>query len=166
MQHDATDELHVEVPHVERASAGLPDDGERFRNQLVDRRAVGQALTEFRRLRAELLVGEPLNASFLGVDLCHERPDAFQLAVVCRADDFREKGVDNHAGRNLRRRRAGRAAHYPARNVRNINRLYGSRPVRSNAEKVPAEPSRRGRPAYLGPSSRIGFVFLSLIQIS
>ena len=28
MQHHAADELHVEVPHVEHAASGFPDDGE------------------------------------------------------------------------------------------------------------------------------------------
>ena len=39
VQHHAADELHVEVPHVEHAPAGLAHDGERFGQQVVERRA-------------------------------------------------------------------------------------------------------------------------------
>ena len=44
VQHDAADELHVEVPHVQHAAAGLADDGEGFGQQIVERLAVGEAL--------------------------------------------------------------------------------------------------------------------------
>ena len=37
MQHESADELHVEVTHLERAPAGFAHDGERLRDQPVDR---------------------------------------------------------------------------------------------------------------------------------
>ena len=37
VQHHAADELHVEVPHVQHALAGLADDGEGFGQQIVER---------------------------------------------------------------------------------------------------------------------------------
>ena len=49
-------ELHVEVPHVQHAAAGLADDGERFGQQVVERLAAGEPLLEFGRLAAQLLV--------------------------------------------------------------------------------------------------------------
>ena len=42
VQHHAADELHVEMPLSERAAAGLPDHGEGFREQVVERRAIGK----------------------------------------------------------------------------------------------------------------------------
>ncbi len=99
MEHDAADELHVEVPHVEHAAAGLAHDGEGLGQQVVERRAVGEPLPELGGLGAQLLVGEALDLGFLGVDLGDERPQALQFALVLGADDFREEGVDNHSGR-------------------------------------------------------------------
>ena len=61
VQHHAADELHVEVPHVEHAAAGLADDGEGLGQQVVERLAVGDALAELGGLVAELLVGEGLD---------------------------------------------------------------------------------------------------------
>jgi hypothetical protein len=94
MQHDAADELDVEVPHVERAAAGLADNGERFDEQIVDRLAIGDALTELYGLSAQLLVGEGLDFRFSGADFADERSQPLQFAVVRRTDDFCEEGVD------------------------------------------------------------------------
>ena len=58
VQDHAADQLHVEVPHVERAAAGLADDGEGFGQQVVERLAVGEPLAELDGLAAQLLVGE------------------------------------------------------------------------------------------------------------
>ena len=49
VQHHAADELHVEVPHVQHAPAGLADDGERFDQQVVEGGAVGDAPAELDR---------------------------------------------------------------------------------------------------------------------
>ena len=49
VQHRAADELHVEVPHVQHAAAGLADDGERFGQQIVERLAVRRAARGTRR---------------------------------------------------------------------------------------------------------------------
>ena len=46
VQHRAADELHVEVPHVEHAAAGLADDGEGLGEQVVERLALGEPLAE------------------------------------------------------------------------------------------------------------------------
>ena len=49
VQHHAADQLHVEVPHVQRAAAGFADDGEGLRQQVVERLALGEALRGTRR---------------------------------------------------------------------------------------------------------------------
>ena len=54
VQHRAADQLDVEVAHVEHAPSGLADDGERFRQEVVERLALGQSLPELDRLRAQL----------------------------------------------------------------------------------------------------------------
>ena len=55
-------ELHVEVAHAHRAPGRLPDSGEGLGQEVVDLRAVGQALPELVSPRAELGVGERLHA--------------------------------------------------------------------------------------------------------
>ncbi len=60
---------------------------------------LGEPLTELGGLVAQLVVGEALDLGFFGVDLGDERPNPLQLAVVRRADNFRQEGVDNHSGR-------------------------------------------------------------------
>ena len=46
MQHHAADKLHVEVPHVQIAAAGLAADREGFDEKVVEGSAVGHALLE------------------------------------------------------------------------------------------------------------------------
>ena len=65
MQDDAADQLHVEVPHVQHAAAGLADDGEGFGQQVVERLAVGEPGAELVGLLAELLVGQRLDLRLL-----------------------------------------------------------------------------------------------------
>ena len=64
MQHDAADQLHVEMAHVENAAAGLANHGEGLDQKVVERGAVRQSLFEF---------------------LCFARPVARRKAPACRA---------------------------------------------------------------------------------
>ncbi len=99
VEDDAADELHVEVPHVQHAAAGLADDGKGFRNQIVERRRRSPSRCRNSAVFARsCVVGEALDFGFLRIDFGDERPNPLQLAVVRGADDFREEGVDNHAG--------------------------------------------------------------------
>ena len=77
VEHDAADELHVEVPHV-RARGGRPR-GRRRTLPAAGRRALrpsAEARAELGGLAAELLVGQALDLGFLRVDLGDERPNA------------------------------------------------------------------------------------------
>ena len=100
MQHDAADELHVEVPHVQHAPAGFADDGEGLGQNLVERGlqlrvllvgifdgvyALANALAKFLGLGAELLVGELLHGRLRGVDLLHQRLNALDFPFVTGA---------------------------------------------------------------------------------
>ena len=58
MQHNSTDKLHVEMPHVERALACFTHDGEGIRQQVFEGFPVFEALFEFGCLGFELFVGE------------------------------------------------------------------------------------------------------------
>ena len=77
VQHHAADELHVEVPHVQHAAAGLAHDGERLGQQVVERLAVGDPRRNSAVLRAQLLVGERLDRRLERVDLRHDRTHRF-----------------------------------------------------------------------------------------
>jgi len=52
VQHDSADELHIEVPHVQRASRGFTTRCERFGQDVVQRCAVLQSLPKFVCFRA------------------------------------------------------------------------------------------------------------------
>ena len=95
MENRAADQLHVEVPHVEHAASRLSDDGECFRQQLIEGLAIGGSLPEFDGLAAQLLVRQRLNGRFEGVDLRHDRAQPFQFAFVLGSDDFGEKGIEH-----------------------------------------------------------------------
>ncbi len=99
VQHDAADELHVEVAHFQHAAARLADDRERFREHFVERFAVAKPLAELRRLSTEPLVGERLDLRFFRADFGDHRTQALQVTLVLRADDLREESVNNHQGR-------------------------------------------------------------------
>ena len=100
VQHHAADELHVEVPHVQHAAAGLADDGKGLGQQVVERLAVGEPRAEFGGLAAELFVGELLDLRLFCVDRGDERAQPLQVTLVLRADDLREESINNHSGTN------------------------------------------------------------------
>ncbi len=53
----AAHDLHVEVPHVQHAFAGLANDGKNFGQHRVERLALGQARAKLGGLAAQLFVG-------------------------------------------------------------------------------------------------------------
>ena len=95
VQHDAADQLDVEVPHVQRAAAGLAHDGEGLGQQVVERLAVGQRARGTPTVLARSCSSEScLDLRLFRVDFGDEGLDPLQLALVLRADDFREECVD------------------------------------------------------------------------
>ena len=74
VQRHAADQLHVEVPHAQRALARLADDGERLGQHVVERRAVGDPLPELGGLRAQRLVGKRGDRRLERVDLADRWP--------------------------------------------------------------------------------------------
>ncbi len=101
VENRAADELHVEVPHVEHAAAGLPHDGKCLREEVVERHPLSKAFAELRGLGAELFVAQCLNRRFERVDLAHDGAQTFEFAFVLGPDDLGEKCLDH-----LLRRRA------------------------------------------------------------
>jgi len=74
MQRDTADQLHVEVPHVEHASARFPHHGKRFRQQVVERFAALMARLE--------LIG--LGAQFRSLSFSICGSSALTARTVCR----------------------------------------------------------------------------------
>jgi hypothetical protein len=95
VQDVAADELDVEVPHVEHAAPGFAHHREGFRQEIVERLALGDALPELGRLRPELLVRERLHRAFERVHPLDHRADAFELTLVLRADDLGEESTEH-----------------------------------------------------------------------
>ena len=98
MEHGAANQLDVEVPHAQHAEAGLADNGKGFRQQVVERLAVGEASLEFDGFCAELLVGQRLNRRLECTDLTHDRTQFLQIAFVLGANYLREDGLDHLSG--------------------------------------------------------------------
>ncbi len=68
MQDDAADQLLVEVAHVQNAPAGLAHDGERFHQQVVERRSLGQFFFEFDGFGGQVDVGKLLHLRLERID--------------------------------------------------------------------------------------------------
>ncbi len=109
VQHDAADELHVEVAHVEGAPPGLADQGKRRDQCRIDR--IAQLLLvvrivalepfhaalhlglEGQRPLAQLGVGKLLHLRLEGVDLSDQRLNALDVALMLGADEARDDTV-------------------------------------------------------------------------
>ncbi len=98
VEHRATDELDVEVPHVHRAPARLADHRKGFGHHVVERFAGGQASPELGRLAAQLFVGERLESRLERRHLLDDRAQLLQIAFVLGADDLREECLDHLVG--------------------------------------------------------------------
>ncbi len=94
VEHDSAEELHVEVPHVHHASADLADHGEGLGEDLVQRRAVRDALLELRRDRLEVVVGRGLHRRLEIVDPTDHRVPLLELPLRGCADDLVDVGLD------------------------------------------------------------------------
>ncbi len=97
VEHHAADQLHVEVPHVQRAAARFANDREGFGQQIVEGFAIRQARAELGRLVAQLCIGKRLDGRFEGIYLGDDRHQALELALVRGTEDFREGFIDDHA---------------------------------------------------------------------
>jgi hypothetical protein len=68
MQDHAADQLHVEVAHFQRPLAGLAAHREGLRQELVERLATRDALAEFTRFGAQLVVRQLLDLRLERID--------------------------------------------------------------------------------------------------
>jgi hypothetical protein len=95
VQHHATDQLHVEMAHIEDAFAGFADDRECFHQQVVDRLAIGNTLPELARLVSKLLLGKGLHLRLERTNFRDARHEPLELALVLRPYDLGEELTDH-----------------------------------------------------------------------
>ncbi len=88
MQHGAAEQLHVEVPHAERALGRLAHRGERLGQEIVERLALLEPLAELGRLAAELVVGERGVVVLERVDVAHHAFQAAQGLALARPQNL------------------------------------------------------------------------------
>ena len=86
------------VDVIDASGDRFANDGERLAQQIVERLALLEPLAEFDGLAAQLLVGERLDRRFECTDVRDDRPQALELTLVGRAEDFREGFIDDHRG--------------------------------------------------------------------
>src|SRR6266571_1313905 len=90
VQDDAAHQLDVEVALPDGALGGLPDAGERLREDVVQGLAVGQTLLELIRLGAQLGVGELLDLRFERPDDVGDLGQLLDLAALSEIAEFVE----------------------------------------------------------------------------
>ena len=87
MQDDAADHLDVEVTHAQHADRCFADGRESFGQKAVQRFAIGQALTEARRLAHQFIIAHRLDRRFEGGDLVDDLAQRFHITFVGRSED-------------------------------------------------------------------------------
>ena len=79
MEYDAAEHLHAELALARHAVGCLANDGVCFRQQVIQRFAIFDALAEFHGLAAELFVAQCLMCFFKRVDFIDDFIQAFDL---------------------------------------------------------------------------------------
>ena len=95
VQGHAAEQLHIEMAHLHDALGALAHDGERFRQQGVQRLALRNPVLELLRLAAQGFVRQLLEPGFQRIDAHHAGTVLFEQAVVATAENFGED-IGNH----------------------------------------------------------------------
>jgi len=91
VEDDASQDLDIEMAHLERPAGRLADAGERLDENVVQGSALSELFLELGRLRPQLVVGEGLDRGFEGVDGRDDGPDFLQDSVVVGPENFLEE---------------------------------------------------------------------------
>jgi hypothetical protein len=97
VQHHAADHLHVEVTHLEDASAGLAHDRERLGQDLVERLAAIETTAELAGHARELLVVLRFHRRLELGDAPDDGVELLQLARVLGPENLLDESA-NHGG--------------------------------------------------------------------
>jgi hypothetical protein len=95
VQGNTADELHIVVTHADRAHADFAHRRKDLRQQVVERRAVVDLFSEFRRLGFQLRVRELFQLWLEGAHLLNDGLHLFDLALVFGANDFLEDVLEH-----------------------------------------------------------------------
>ncbi len=101
VQHHAAHQLHVEVAHVQGALARLAREREDFGQQVVQAAAVLGLFAVFGNARRKIVVGKGLHLRFQGVDGLDAGTATLDVAVVGRAEDAFEQGIEHSFSRKM-----------------------------------------------------------------
>jgi hypothetical protein len=113
VEHHAADQLHVEVAHLEHAAARLAAHRERLGQQLVERLAGRDPLTELVRLAAQLVVRQLFDLRFERIDRRDGLLVLLDEPLVAAAENFLENRLSSD--RILRRSTGARRVARPRR---------------------------------------------------
>ena len=151
VQHQAADQLNVEMALLERALGGLAHGGESGRDQIVERLAGGELGAELGGLGAQLIVAQRVELGLQRVDRGDLRPIALQPAVVGRAEDPLHHRVE------LQRR----AEHFrpfqcrPARRRWRRLPLINERAMGARATAATTKSAKKARTPIFAPLNRV-----------
>src|SRR6266496_72483 len=102
MQRHAADELHEEVPHLQRALARFADNGERFRQDRIELFSVGDALAERTGLAPQFVVGQGGECRLERIDLADHLTVLLEQPLVAAAEDLGQDIGVQDIGNHLR----------------------------------------------------------------
>ena len=88
MEHDAADDLHRKVAHLQHAGRSLAADGKCLGQEVVEVLAALIALAELVRLFTQLLIRQRLHLVLHGLDARDERHKLLYLTLRAGAEDF------------------------------------------------------------------------------
>jgi hypothetical protein len=98
VEHHATDQLHVEVTHLQRALARLAHHGEGLGQQRIERLAGGMTLLQQASLVAQRGVIHALEARLQRIDRLHIATVLTQQALIAAAEQAGEDGGKHGGG--------------------------------------------------------------------
>ena len=89
MKHDAADQLHRKMPHMQHAVAGLPDGGKGLRQDIIQGFPFRESPLKIRRLCLQLFIRQLAVFIFERLDLFHEGHDFFYFPIRAGSKEFR-----------------------------------------------------------------------------
>jgi hypothetical protein len=90
VQHHTADELDVEMAQPDCPNGALPNNGERFKQDIVERLSIAKSTPELIRLSSQLLIAERVHGRL-------ELVDRFDKRLI--ALDFTADGVSTYDSR-------------------------------------------------------------------
>jgi hypothetical protein len=113
VQHRAADELHIEMPHLQRTLRSFAHHRKRFRQEIVEGRTLLQPTPKLTGLAAQILIAQALNRRFQLGSGAHIAAVTADEPLVAAAKNTREKVQHltvlrrNYVSRQALMRRAG-----------------------------------------------------------